>query len=218
MERITYLLDRENLRTVYYTEVLSSSGLISAPKLKKPFSVNVPCTHGELVDLSGVYYEPRQITLDCVIQADSNINLVSYFNALKTKMLSAGMKQLVVIVDSASLYPIPYQVYLDDGFEVDKRWRLSGNVAGSFRMKLIEPNPYKIVLKYTGSSLTINFNNPPVITVYWGDGTEDHYVEGTTYTHTYSASGTYYIVIVGDIDNLNILSYGGATLVWSKLL
>lgn len=217
MNEVNYYIDGTNLSTLGL-RVAGSKGVIDAPKIKKPYSVNVDYLHGEYVDLSEIRYEPKQITLECFIKASSNVNLVTKLNSLKELLLTAGLKRLLIQIDEQRGYPLLYDVYCKEGIEITKRWRESGEVVGSFPIKLVEPEPYKQVLQFTGSSLQLNLNNT-FVNISWGDGTYSRGISNMFAPHTYAQSGTYYPIITGtDIRNLNILSYGGATVLWETLL
>lgn len=214
MTEIKYYIDGTDLSTLGL-RVSGSRGVIDAPKFKKPYSVNAEFLHGEYVDLSEIYYEPKSITLESFLSASSNAGLISSLNSLKELLYTPGLKRLMIVADPDK--PLVYDIYCKDGFEIDKKWRTSGEVAGKLSLKLTEPEPFKQVLKYTGSGLQLGLNNT-LVNVSWGDGTFSRAIESMSAPHVFSTSGTYYVIITGtNIRTLNITT-GGATVLWQILL
>lgn len=219
MDVVKYFLDGIDLRQ-YGVYVSDSDGLISKPKLKKPSSLSWPTYNGEVVYLGKKYYEPRMIKLDCFLKADSTNEFIVKLNYFLALFDQAWTRRLSVLTEGSE--PLVYEVYLEDGIEVKKKWNKS-KMIGTFSLTLKEPEPIKRVFKYTRTSdadktVSITLTSTKLLNIYWGDGTHTFDVSGTsqTYTHNYSSNGTFYVVITGNIDEISSLTSNGI-LVWSKL-
>ena len=79
MAAIKYYLDGVDFST-YSVCVSESDGVLDIPARKKPFSQSWDDEHGEVVDLRKKYYEPREITLNCFIEANGEIDFVTKLN------------------------------------------------------------------------------------------------------------------------------------------
>lgn len=216
---VTYKLDGIDLKT-YGVYLSASEGLLSKPKPKTSLSVNWETYHGEVVDLSKRYYESRDIQLNCFIKASTQSDFITKCNAFLALFDQAGTRRLSVNVDSTE--PLVYEVYLSDSIDVKKTWS-SSNMSGAFTLKLREPEPIKRVLKYTRTgdadkTVSITVSSQKLLNFYWGDGAHAFDVSGTgqTITHNFTANGTFYIVITGNIDEITSLTTN-ATVVWNKL-
>lgn len=216
---VIYSIDGVDLKT-YGVFVEGSDGLLSKPKKKKPSSNSWNEYHGEVIDLAKVYYESRDIALECFIKADDKAQFITKCNTFMSLFDQPNTKRLAVTVDGSE--PLIYELYSEDMINVKKKWSDSAMV-GSFHLKLKEPEPVKRVLKYTrtgtvNKTVSITVTSSKLLNIYWGDGAHTFDVSGTglIVTHDYSTNGTFYIVITGDIDAITSLT-STATLVWSKL-
>jgi hypothetical protein len=219
MDVVKYFLDGIDLRQ-YGVYVSDSDGLLSKPKMKKPSSLSWPTYNGEVVYLAKKYYEPRMIKLDCFLKADSPNEFIVKLNYFLALFDQSWTRRLSVMADSTE--PLLYEVYLEDGTDVKKKWN-STKMVGTFSLVLKEPEPIKRVLKYTRTSdadktVSITLTSSKLLNIYWGDGSHTFDVSGTaqTFTHNYSSNGTFYIVITGNIDEITSLT-STAKLVWNKL-
>jgi hypothetical protein len=98
-------------------------------------------------------------------------------------------------------------------------------MVGTFKIKLIEPDPVKRVLKHTVTSnetrvCTIDILSLKYCNIYWGDGTVDMDVAGSDevqhITHTFDNTGEYFPIITGCIDEIQSFETN-AIIVWNKL-
>ena len=95
----------------------------------------------------------------------------------------------------------------------------------TFKITLIEPQPCKAVLMFEATANSrqtrLNFSLTDGNTVFdvdWGDGAVTYDAKAAQSTspfsislqHTYTADGTYYIVLQGDIANVNTISQTGS--------
>jgi len=216
---VIYKIDGIDMST-YGVYVSASEGLLSRPKPKKPLSVQWQDYNGEVVDLSKRTYEPREIELECFIKADSQWEFQDKCKTFLDVFDLVDTKRLSVSVGDA-IKPLVYEVYGADAIEIKKTWS-EKNMVGTFKLKLTEPEPIKKVIKFiavTGAMQTsITVTSAKLLNVYWGDCSHTYDVSGIaqTVTHTFSTTGTYYIVVTGNIDEITSLTTNGE-IVWSKL-
>lgn len=199
--------------------VSDSKGIIGGLKLRKPVTQEWPDYHGEVVDMAAPRYEARDITLECFMKATTKENFLSASQTFLARWMSAGMKRLMIIVDSTK--PLIYDVYLSQGPEIDKKWN-DATMVGTFSLKLREAEPVKRVYRFIAAagalSVSMTVTSVKPVTIYWGDGAVSYDITTASgaQVHTYAA-GTYYINIAGVIEDLTAVTTG-ATQIWSKLL
>ena len=219
---ITYKLDGVDLIN-YNVYISASDGLLSRPKPKENMAVNWPDYNGTVVDLTKRLYEAREIELSCFIKAESQQEFIKMCNNFLALFDKTGTRRLEVFVDyEVTPKPLTYEVYLADEVNVSKKWNMA-TMVGTFKIKLMEPEPIKRVFKYTRYSdatktASLTLTSSKLLNVYWGDGSHTFDASGTaqTLTHNYTEDGTYYIVITGNIDEITSLTSNGI-LVWNKL-
>ena len=216
---IIYYLDGVDLLT-YGVHVSSSKGLISRPKIKNPVSHNWETIHGESVDLASKYYEARDLELECFIVASTKQDFITKCGQFFDQFDKAYTRRLMVQVDE--LAPLVYEVYIPGEIEIKKEWK-EATMVGTFTLKLREPEPVKRVIRYTRTgegdkTVSITVTSTKVLNVYWGDGNHAFDLSGNTQTvtHSYTANGTYYIVVTGCIDEITSFTTTG-TVIWQKL-
>ena len=216
---VKYYIDGVDLKT-YGVSVSGSEGLLSRPKIKAPVSMSWEGYHGDVIDVSKRRYESRQISIDCFIVANDNIDLIAKFNAFAAVFDKTGLRQLLVSVEPAE--PLAYMVLLEESIDIKKIWGET-QVVGTFTLNLREPEPVKKVLRYTRSdvaskTVSITVTSAKMLNIYWGDGTFTYDVSGTavTVTHDYAVNGRFYIVVTGNIEEITSLTSTGA-IVWNKL-
>jgi hypothetical protein len=204
-------------------KVSGSSGLVSPLKMRDPKKVVWPDHHGEVVDLAAPRYEAREITLDCFIKADSSTAFIAAVQTFLAAFQKPGLQRLMVEVDDGVVTrkPLVYEVYLQEDFDVKKKWN-ANHMVGTFSMKLREPEPVKRVYKFIAAAgaLSVSFavTTTKPVNIYYGDGSHsfDVVTASDTITHNYAQAGTYYIIITGVIEDITSVTTA-ATLIWSKL-
>ena len=219
---VEYYIDGKNLKD-YSVYVSSSQGLVGRLARKDALSVEWDGYHGICRDKARPVYKERTITLECFIQAESRAAYVDKVNAFFGLFDGAGNHRLKVEYDGQNK-PLVYEVELHEDADPTKTWGKynSDTMIGKFKLKLIEDEPVKKVLRFTATTTAnkanINVTSAKLLTVYWGDGTHTANVYGTNkeITHTYSHTGTYEIVIAGVIEDITNLSTN-ATIVWNLL-
>ena len=235
MERITYYLNGVSLNTAGIV-VKSSTGLIEMPDLKPRKESDWAQMHGKIIDTARPYIKEREIKLNCawMITTTGTIsNVQAAMNYVRETLLNLGRQVRLVVQFPTSVMsnPLVYNVIQSKG--VNFSWKFSGSeILLEFTISLVEPLPCKMVFKTqpaTGTmGATVQFQVADGSTTFdidWGDGSTDYDVSGTyassVYTlskaHTYSTTGTYYIIVSGDVAKAsNIVTTGNnVTLLWT---
>jgi hypothetical protein len=228
-----HLLDGFNFKD-FGVFVSSSKGILDALKLKEPLKLGWDGYHGEAVDLSRPRMQARDITLECFIKTEGGkmafVKILNDFLNLfyaphkkqygnTTQLAPAGLHRLTI--DIHPVKPLIYEVYLQDGVEIEKEWN-ERRMVGTFTLKLREPEPVKRILKHYCTSdstktIAINISTQKMVNIYWGDGTTTQDVSGTrTITHDYVENGEYYAVVTGVIEDITEFSTN-AIIIWSKI-
>lgn len=216
---IAYLVDDVNFKD-FGVFVSGSEGILNRPKLKTPATVSWDNYHGESVDLMHKFYEPREITLSCFIKAESKIDFITQLANFERMFDKKGTQRLVI--DVHPVKPLIYEVYCKDAIEITKEWN-DNLMVGTFKLKLIEPEPVKRILKHIRVSdatkrCTITLTSTKYVNIYWGDGTVDYDIQGTnkTITHDYETNGDYFPMVTGCIDEISKFETN-AIVVWEKI-
>lgn len=214
-----YLLDGVDFKD-YGVYVSGSDGILNRPKLKAPASLSWDNYHGESVDLMHKFFESREITLSCFVKAESKMDFIKRVSDFEALFDKQGTNRLVI--DVHPIKPLIYEVYCKDAIEIQKTWD-DDLMVGTFKLKLIEPEPVKRVLKHIRISeatktCTITLTTSKLVNIYWGDGQVDYDVYGDkkTITHVYANNGDFFPVITGCIDEITDFQTN-AIVVWEKI-
>lgn len=215
----SYTLDGVDFRE-YGVFVSDSDGILNRPKLKQLASVSWDNYHGEDVDLNHKYYEAREITLSCFIKAQTKNDFIVQMSRFEQQFDKRGLHRLVI--DVHPIKPLIYEVYCKDEISVSKKWN-DELMVGTFKLKLIEPQPVKRVLKHIRISeatktCSINISTHKLVNIFWGDGSVDEDISGSNIavSHKYKENGEYFPVITGCIDEIEAFQTN-AIIVWNKL-
>jgi len=216
---INYYINGVNFTTdgIYVSD---SKGIVGGLKLRRPVTQEWPDYHGEVVDMAAPRYEARDIILECFMKASTKENFLTNVQTFLARWMSAGMKRLMIVVDSAK--PLIYDVYLSQGPDIDKKWN-DATMVGTFSLKLREAEPVKMIYRFiaaTGAlSVSVTITSVKPVTIYWGDGAVNYDITTASgaQVHAYAGAGTYYISIAGVIEDVTGVTTG-ATQIWSKLL
>ena len=136
----SYKIDGNDLYTTYGVKVLQARGHLDAPKRKGITEQSFPDSDGvdAFTDSDDIYWEARDIYLDCVLETTSGSNFNTKLTALKTVLEGSGLRSLNLPFPT----PTTYSVYMKDGFKmnISTKWRDS-KIYGRFTLKLREPYP-----------------------------------------------------------------------------
>lgn len=219
VKNIAYLVDGVDFKT-WGVFVSGSEGILNRPKLKALTSLSWDNYHGESVDLMHKFYEPREITLSCFIKAETKIDFITRLAEFERQFDKQGTQRLTI--DVHPVKPLIYEVYCKDAIEVTKEWN-DELMVGTFKLKLVEPEPVKRMLKHIRVSddtrrCTITLTSRKYVNIYWGDGTVDYDISGEkrTITHDFTTNGDFFPLITGCIDEISDFETN-AIVVWNKL-
>lgn len=214
-----YLLDGVNFKE-YGVFVSGSDGVMNRPKMKAPATLNWDNYHGESVDLSHKFYESREITLSCFVKAESKTDFIKKITTFEQQFDKKGTNRLVI--DVHPVKPLIYEVYCKDAIEISKEWS-DELMVGTFKLKLIEPEPVKRVLKHirvndATKACTITLTSTKYVNIYWGDGSVDYDISGDSVKiiHNYDVNGDYFPVVTGCIDEISSFETN-AIIVWERI-
>lgn len=200
----------------YGVYVSKHSGIIDGLSMKEPQKRDWKDEHGEFIDLETPRYNFREIEFDCFMRGGGKLEFYSKLQTFLKAIQKPNLRNLTLNIASK---PLVYMVYQADKIDIDKQWR-SSDMIGEFKIKLIEPQPIKRLLKFvatTGATVSLTMTSSNPINIYWGDGASllDVYGTAQTKTHQYSVAGTYYILITGVIEEVSNFTTT-AEIVWSK--
>lgn len=151
--------------------VSDSNGIADTLKRKKVNSYDWAEYHGISVDLSKPKFEAREIELKCFIVGDNWETLFANFNKMvRDEFAKEGTQRL--LIEPFGFKALPYEVFLQDEVKVDKTFS-NGQMVATFSIKMIEPNPIKKVLYFTGNTLDLAFNCPTETEIFYGNGLKE---------------------------------------------
>lgn len=222
---VEYYIDGVNFKD-YGVEVSASSGLIGRLARKDTLTVDWDNYHGIVRDRKRKRYKERTITLECFITASSRSAFIRWVNDFFNLFEGDEPHQLTVMQDGENTSkPLVFMVDLLDEADVEKEWAKNYKdelMVGTFKLKLIEDEPVKRVLRHVSSknnsTCCVGITSTKLFNIYWGDGTATYNVSSNVdeVTHTYSLPGEYNIVIAGVIEDIEDF-YTDAIVVWDTL-
>ena len=208
---IHYSLDGVDLGS-YGIIVESSKGLFSKAAQKEVPQASWSDQDGNDAITSKALFKERTIELKCFAAKSSSSEFMTTIESL---MKVLGQPETHRLRVSGGSKPLVYQVYNPTEVGVTHEW-LAGKLCGSFTLKLVEPEPVKMVIQ-ASESITITINSVNLLNIYWGDGSYTYDVSGfVTKTHSYSKKGNYEVIITGGIENA-IITHNGTT-IWNRLI
>ncbi|WP_280646687.1 MULTISPECIES: hypothetical protein [unclassified Dysgonomonas] len=219
---VEYYIDGKNFKE-FGVYVSASNGLVGRLGRKESLTVDWDNYHGIVRDKKRPRYKERNITLDCFIEASSRSAYVEWVNLFMAQFDKEGTQRLTIEYDGKTK-PLVYEVISMDDVDPAKKWGTYNDnlMVGTFKLKLIEDEPVKKVLRHIGGTantkVEINVTSSKLLNIYWGDGSHTFDVSGTkAIEHTYSEPGIYDIIITGVIEDIENFSTN-AIIVWNKLL
>ena len=193
--------------------ISDSEGIIGALDRKKITSYDWAEYHGSSPDLSAPRYEARKITLKGFVTGTNWEVMKSNYDQILSEFQKPGTQRL--LIEPFGLKALPYEVYLEDGGTLEKKFK-EGQMIGFFTLKLIEPNPIKKVLSFTGTALNLSYNSPTETEIFYGNGTKDTVPGNAAMTGKPLPAGLKYIIIAGNIEGITNLTTN-AVVLWEKL-
>lgn len=211
---VHYYIDGSDLaaRGVY---VESSSGLFNKPQEKDSLTVDWYGSNGVQKDTSSLRYDERTIDLNCFVTASSYTTFMTVITNIC--MLVGGTGTHRLRVQAKGSLPLVYEVYHPNQVNITPNWNAKTCV-GTFTLKLVEPEPVKIVLRCSGTA-SITIASKSIAHIYWGDGTHTFDVsgDGKAQTVTKTLSGSCEVIITVETTDVTQFSHNG-TVIWNRLL
>ena len=220
-KQVIYKIDGVDFKD-YGVYVSASDGILNKPKIKAPFTASWDNYHGEVVDLNHKFAEPREITLSCFIKAKSKGEFMMKVSEFEHLFDKSGTNRLCI--EAHPTKPLIYEVYCKDEISISKKWD-NELMVGTFKIKLMEPEPVKRILKHIKVSAEtqtceISIVTQKYVNIYWGDGDVTYDVSAPfspgRVTHNYSANGEYYVIITGCIEEIPYMTTN-AIVVWDRI-
>lgn len=219
---VEYYIDGKNFKE-FGVYVSKSSGILGRLERKETLQVDWDNYHGIVRSKKRPRYKERNITLDCFIEASGRSAFVEWANLFFNQFDKEGNHRLKIEYDGKAK-PLVYEVELLDESDADKTWGTYSNelMVGSFKLKMVEDEPVKMVLRHIGATAnttaTIKVTSTKLLNIYWGDGTHTYDVSGNEQevSHTYNTPGEYEIVITGVIEDIKDFETN-AIVIWELL-
>jgi hypothetical protein len=194
-----YFIDGKDLYSDYGITVLRSNGEEDFPKPKERLEVNWPDEHGLDVDEGVTLFEPREITLECLMQQASPSQAQAKLKSFRT-------------LKSYKTSPLVHLVQLVDTVRPE---RFDGGKIHLFKLRLREAEPinkqYDITVPLgvdlSKFSVKVGVGSDPSATakISWGDGSRDMATHLNHEVHFYDQDGlTYRLVVSADFSRTNL--------------
>ena len=195
--------------SLFGLKIVKSSGWFDFPKIKRPYSHVWSDSHGIDIDLLDSFIEPRPITIEMSLTANSVADYIAKLTLFQEFIQQPGLRVL-----KRDKIDRPYFVYLEDMVEIDQKTKFTSTIiASTFRLKFIEKNPVGRYFATTNPIQNVGFtiSCAEPITVLWGDGTSQ-IVQGSNVavSHIYNPN---LLGASGDCDSFVGWAQGTATLV-----
>lgn len=191
------------------------TGVFELPNRKDPLTVDWKDEHGKVQDLLKPVFDVRNIQMKCWYKTNNQGDAIDKLRQISELLRSPGELRLLVKAGSSVF---PFEVHHPGKLDYDNNWADRGPYFIQFTLNLVENQPIKRVLQVNGSSVTIGFKSPNMMTIYWGDGTKTDNVYGdpVSISHTYPGAGPYYVTIAGVIENITDFTHN-AILLYSRM-
>lgn len=174
--------------------VSKSEGIGSVLKRKPVQSYDWPEYDGVSVDLTNPKFEARTIELECFMIGSTWQEILYRFNSIiRDEFAKPGLQRFTIEFPTYGYDPLLFMVYMQEGVELQKRFK-SGKVVGTFKLTLIEPNPFKRVFYTTSDKISLTLNGDGEYDIFWPDGSQD------TFRDTFS-------VVDKPLSNRNVSGY-----------
>lgn len=212
---VHYYIDGQDIAGVFGVFVESSSGLFQKPQEKESLTVDWYGKNGVEKDVSSIRYDEREIALNCFITAKTYDQFISQVQDFCNLLTGTGSHRLRVKVRGCR--PLVYEVYHPSQITISPEWN-EKTCVGTFTLKLVEPEPVKIVLSISGNA-SIRLASKSAAHIYWGDGTHTFDVsgDGKPQTITKTLPEMSEVIIAVETKDLIELTHNGS-IIWNRLV
>lgn len=137
-----YFMDGKDLFLVYGIIIeAGSDDLLKFPDRKDSISHDWMDENGIDIDLSRVFFEPREISLQCAILANNGTDFWNKYGAFLAMLAQPDLRRLEVTELSSSYYVFYKQCTSFTRFTRIKIGSNAGKVASKFTLTLVEKAP-----------------------------------------------------------------------------
>lgn len=196
-------IDGVNVLSEHKVGISNHKGVLGTLKRKVDKYKQWPDEHGEIYDVDDAYFKAREITLDGFVYGDSLTDFNDNLSQFQHIMEQPGLRCFEFFGVEQAFF-----CYSKEGAVASPVNKLRNGInAARFSLKLYEPEPFIPLVKVSASaiaSLTIALTGK--CRIYWGDGQYSEVTAGATYSHTYDASGYYWIGITGNIGSITSIT------------
>ena len=196
--------------------VTASSGLFDKPSQKAPLTVDWNDANGvQMYTGAPALFNERTIELSCTVYAETYSAFIQKATAFANLFGGTGTHRLRVWTGTK---PLVYEVYAPNEISIKPNGWDAVHQVGTFSVKLVEPEPVKIVLQMSGSA-SITIASTTIAHIYWGDGSHIYNVsgDGTAQTVQHTFTGTYEVIITVETTSVSKLTHNG-TVLWNRLV
>ena len=197
MGKVIYQLNDKSFED-YGVHVSASPGIGDIPKRKAINSYNWAEYHGMTADLQNMMYDVREFELQCWIKGENWQDLYNNFlNLIRDEFAKGGTQRLLVL--PLGHKALCFEVYIQDSIKLNKTFH-DGEMAATFSIKMIEPNPVKKILYLSDETdvFNLSFDSKKEVEISFGDGTRMFASGNVTierdYTKDFMESSGYSIV------------------------
>lgn len=192
----------------YGMYISDSEGLFDALKRKKLLAYEWPEYNGVSINLENPKFEERTIALKGFVVGDNWLDMKNKFDVIIKEFQQPGTQRLMI--EPFGIKPLLYEVFLYEDVKLTKSFR-EGKMVGVFSIKLVEPNPLKIVYFTDLEIVNIAFSSNYETEVFWGDGTKSIFSSNVSEIKNYafpSYNSSGYSIISTSNVNVNYYQLG----------
>lgn len=184
MSEVKYSLNGKSFKDfgVYVSE---SVGLVGLLERKDVSAYDWGEYHGQSVNLRNPKFREREIELKCFIRGNDWESLFAHFrNFIIKEFGKPGTQRLHI--EPMGFKTLPYEVYMKSEVVPEKTFR-DGEMFATFSLKVIEPNPIKIVLKTLLDQFKLSYESTTETELFFGDGTKQTARGNVNFTKNYES-------------------------------
>lgn len=184
MSEVKYSLNGKSFKEfgVYVSE---SVGLVGLLERKDVTTYDWGEYHGSSVNLRNPKFKEREIEFKCFIRGIDWETLFTQFrNFIIKEFGKPGTQRLHI--EPMGFRTLPYEVYMKSEVVPEKQFR-DGEMFATFSLKVIEPNPIKIVLKTLLDKFKLSYESTTETEIFFGDGTKQTARGNVNFTKNYES-------------------------------
>lgn len=184
MSEVKYSLNGKSFKDfgVYVSE---SAGLVGLLERKDITAYDWGEYHGSSVNLRNPKFKEREIELKCFIRGnDWEILFGNFKEFILSEFSKSGTQRLHI--EPMGFKTLPYEVYMKGEVVLEKTFR-DGEMFATFSLKVIEPNPIKVVLRTMLDTFQLSYESTTETELFFGDGTKQTARGNVNFTKNYES-------------------------------